>query len=406
MNPLFYPPICITYARGRGGAIWTLFNSHVVLRDCVFQSNVGDAGGALFLQNLCGGLIERCRFESNLMTNDGSAYSCADPDPNCLSTLPLRAGGAIMARGDLVVRDTIFLNNTAANMPAGAVAIFPASSPITTSFRGCTFLGNEGEDRSQVGIFSDYSLLTVSFEECLIAEASPTGPGPVNFFDISLGSQWTATFSDCASEQFLRTSPTTPVFSGTDLIDFEDAASGDLRLAVGSPFRDTALSARSAADASGAPRLRGAGLDLGALEADDPIGDLAGTANTALFLHVGVNGFTAAKPRAHDLVETDLLTIELIAGEGFLYGDAAYLAAEAQAVGQDPVTGPLRLALHAPFFLEEGTNQLAEASLIHAFIVPPGLEGLRLVLQGAAVSPDGTVTFSDAQALHFRAATP
>lgn len=136
----------LTFTGGVGnyeyaGAVYLL--RPAALRDCVFESNRGQNGGALKLWNGGTFLVERCVFRNNSATNWGGAI-----DNNYCT---------------LLLRDSVFDSNESVS-DGGAVHLRGGQARI----RGCTFVANSGSPSGAIGC-DNMTIQEVSIQRSIVA---------------------------------------------------------------------------------------------------------------------------------------------------------------------------------------------------------------------------------------------
>ncbi|MEZ6194602.1 MAG: right-handed parallel beta-helix repeat-containing protein [Planctomycetota bacterium] len=403
------PGICVVIsytAGGNGGAISVTTGSTLVCRDSRFVDNAapgyGGSGGAVVASTSSSTTFERCRFEGN---QGGPAVNPPSPFPDLTDQIGPGAGvgGALYLGGSAVVRDSFFRSN-AVSAPGGAIANLGE-----LLVEGSTFVDNAGSPSSYSPSFEYASfgatIANLSLQPAHLRGVVVRGSPSVDDF------RGDFVFDQVVSVHPQRDWMTGAVFtpSGISVGDpgFADPDAGDFALAGASNFLQflPADYFSSRADLNGRPREMGGASEPGCFERLDAIGNLEGTPGDDLGLLTGVNGAPAARPQVKGLTAGDILEIRLVASAATLVGATPYLAAEDQSEALDPVGGPFHLAFLAPVFLNDpavpgATIALPSAGLERRFVVPAGLAGGRVVVQGAVAVPGGVV-FSDAHRLEF-----
>lgn len=189
------------YTPGSGGAI-EMGAAYLIVEDSVFARNrAGPLGGAIYAANLA---IRRTLFIDNVATEHG---------------------GAFFNGGSLILEDSIFIGNEAANGAGVTTALWEG-----TVFRSCTFLNNR---TSPAGAAIEITVGGIDpIEQCIIA-------GTVNGYGIgcwdaavaqccdSWANEYGDDAGDCGWADFWGDFSADPLFC--------DAEGGDVGLMEGSP---------------------------------------------------------------------------------------------------------------------------------------------------------------------------
>ncbi|MBI4560140.1 MAG: hypothetical protein HY706_21305 [Candidatus Hydrogenedentes bacterium] len=315
-----------------------------VIANCIIRDNRSDLSvGGIGI----GGaepLIVNCTFVNNQTSQSGGAIDLANAfsRPTIIGCLFIgnrsgSAGGAIGGGfgGDLVVRDSIFLNNESGF--GGAIGKF--SEDLT--LENCLFIGNHGWTGGAVSTGGEYEWelgvygTHVSIRNCtFFANVAAEGSGAVHNGG-AVTTVWNSIFWNNTPLQIVNNvTAFPPPFSvhhslvqggyegeGNLELDpqFVDAIAGDVRLRPTSPAIDagTAVDA-PAADIRGVARPQGAGVDIGAYEyqTGDELDIDASGGTDAVDVQLVINGALGLDSRASSDVDgnsvVDAIDVQLV----------------------------------------------------------------------------------------------
>lgn len=248
------------------GATIAQSGGQLIARDCVFEFNSAQLGGAIALN--CEARITRCRFSGNL------AHVI---------------GGAILAVGaaDVTLRDCLFDANRA--MQGGALGL---QHEARVGAVNSVFVENWAQAHGALAAVADSAGLALA--SCTANH--PDLPVASRVLDVGrdagVGVVNSVLWGDAASEQIGGAGQAVVMFSdvrggapGVGNISADPLfADVELRLAAGSPCIDAGSETEAEGitqDRDGCPRVVGAGIDLGAHEWRCP-GDLDGDAAVSM----------------------------------------------------------------------------------------------------------------------------
>ena len=249
------------------------------LRNCVITKNlipqkvsVNNQQGAGLYQN--GGLVENCVISNNVMyheqasaggayVNGGTMRACRIVN-NRMSGTSSENGVALYVNNSAVVENCLIAGNTGlgGSSGLGGGAVYVNSGTL----RNCTVVGNALTNQATAGIYRNGGSVINCIasgnrsvrNDLLCYQANTT-----NGFSFSCATELTAGSGNIAADP-----------------DFVDPASGDYRLAAGSPCHNggTNYAGLAATDLAGSPRLAESTVDMGAFEGVLPGGVFLGVA--------------------------------------------------------------------------------------------------------------------------------
>ena len=372
-------------ATNNGGGMIVYAGAQLRVVDSTLSGNTatsGGGGGAYVIQSVPAQptiTFDRCRILGN--------------------AAPANQGGGLSVGFDAVaeVRDTLIAGNQAGD----SAGVFAIGSNTSVSLVGCTLADNATP-------WGDREVLTidavVTIANSIIRGAPPTLVGIAGVGSLSM------TFTNIeGGGPGAGNSTQDPMFV--------DRSNGDYRLTQGSPCRDAGSFALvpgvSVLDVSGAPRVLGGAVDLGAFEfaANAPgSGEDLGL--------VSYRNMTGGGSSPYRLVEAgDVLTIGIVSPLGSFVGTQPLLVGNVFAANAPPL-GPFPLPyIHieiptlivlvdgtAPAPLPFAMQVIGPFGFFISYAVPQGLAGLVLRLQGAAVTSNaanGFFAITDATEIFF-----
>ena len=265
-----------TANRNGGGAF---LNGAGTLTGCTFTGNeVSDDGGGIYVNANGAGTLTGCTFTGNEASDGGGGFfSVGSTLTNCVfasNTATSRGGGAWLRSGGTVINST-FYNNTATAEGGGIYVIFTdtdTKAGLQTSpfnLRNSIFVSNTATTTgNQVYVGNTDAANIVNIQTNLIeGEAAPRGtdqgvvyaaPGSGNLteagtIDATAAAVFASTTANAAD--FLRLSATSPAVNvgNNDYLNNGTPADTDDDITL---------------DATGAARIQGGTVDLGAYESD------------------------------------------------------------------------------------------------------------------------------------------
>lgn len=426
------------------------------------SNNVAAGQGAGFFVS-GGGAVLTCvdvAVAGNSSTNDGGGGGRLDAGARgdflrCTLTNNAAAGSAgltIATGATAALRECDVVDNASTLGAGGVLAIDSSTTTPTLSVARCTFRGNSAAQDG--GALAAYGGATVDIEGSLFYGNSAAGCGPAlhladaahalrnsTLADNTAGCAHSAAFVSgtatlLATNCVLRgaTSPALEVaapatatlaycdvFGGAAGVGNFDAdplfvapQSGDYRLTAASPCRNAAaaglLGSGVVVDRLGAPRIAESVPDIGAFE-HHPVRPGSGD---GLLLTTTVAGLGGATPTKTAAVGA-LMSVALTSPTGAFVGSLPLLVANLFPMNAAPPSPTILPYVHidpmtllvlfdgaapAPFF----TIALPPGGLSFGYLVPPGLGGFALRLQGVALSPsaaNGIFATTDAHEIHF-----
>jgi len=273
---------CSGYGAGIGGATGTAVCSPLI-EDCLFLDNV--ASGAAYASGAGIALgsgtaakinlpeVRRCEFRNNVATQRGGGlylnYYTNALVEDCLFTgnqtiaagTNLEGGGAIYTSllSNATFRNNVVVGNSSAGN-GGGVKFFNVAA---SSFVNNTIVGNIG---GSVAGFANAGVggtqVVATFVNCILYDNGPTEISMTGMGATSIPPSANVTYSDVAGGYAGTGNISTPPL-------LANAASGNVRLLVGSPCIDTGDSSAAnlpTKDFEGDPRIVGASVDMGADE--------------------------------------------------------------------------------------------------------------------------------------------
>ena len=352
-----------------GGGVNTLRSGgtlSITMDRCTVSNNTGAiAGGGLLFDNTSTANVTNCRITDNHVSGT-QGYS---------------AGAGVFVYGNLATFSNCLIARNQATYQSGGVHC----GSTTGSFINCTIVDNVAPLGG--GLYVP-ATATTSLKNTIVwgnggaqIQQGPGTTGPI--------------ISYCTIEGGLYSS--VPTNSTADPL-FVDRANGDYHLSAQSPCvdsGDSSIGGITATDLDGLPRVVGPTIDRGADEA--PIATLPGT-NEDLDLYADVDGLGDPLASTTTALATSNLNVLLRSPAGTFVGSQPLIAGELFTTGVPPIGLVAIPQIHldavgsfviygvpgAGPFTAPG---LPSSGVALTFLVPPGLSGLSLRLQGFGVTP-------------------
>lgn len=192
--------------------------SAVIIRDCLFEENVGNHGGAVALHHVAG-IMERCVFRNNHAAAGGAIYGLGAPMQivecefyeNSTRENYYARGGAIWYEGNYgQVIDCLFMNNHAHGL-GGAISDTWGGGPVNSNYIGNRFIGNTADSLGGALVITSGG----SIKKCLFDSNSAPNGGALYYID-----QGTLTVTQCTFSRNVATL-TGSAISSTGSLSFE-----------------------------------------------------------------------------------------------------------------------------------------------------------------------------------------
>jgi len=315
---------------GNGGGVIDRSDSYPLYRDCTFQGNSAQAGGAVY--ESAPGTWEDCTFVGNSAHWGGAVYGGFQAT-GCLFVFNSSEtlGGAIFSRSSSVLEATncVFVGNYA-EFEGGAAYCFDNA---VASMTNCTIAANEAERKAG-------ALVTASLSECTLTNCvvwGNTDPSGILYYNDN--STFVVRCSDLEGGVAAIVNANGGVVTDAGgNIDadplFVDAGTGDYHLQAGSPCIDAADgSAAPTTDMDGNPRHDDPGMPnvgVGPPWADMGAYEFQGTTIwRTLTMEVSPceGGTTTPAPGAHEYLDGTTVDLTATANPGYTFdhwiGDVA-----------------------------------------------------------------------------------
>jgi hypothetical protein len=392
-----------TFYSGGGAFIATTTSSSIAspsFTDCAFESNValsnvltavagGGGGVAVHGNTPAPGTLTpsflRCRFQDNACTGNGAglqvAFSTGASFTSCELTDNVNSssngGGIAVETATAAFKGCVIARNVGGGLGSGVIGV---GSGGALTFRHCTIAANAGWG----GVYLSTIVPgpSASFANCILwgnagIDVLVTGFTPsITYCDVGGGSGATGVGNLSGDPLFLD-------------------PSYDFHLAPNSPCRDAGDAAAGSApptDMDGGPRIAGPATDMGADEI--PLSIFPGT-DEALAFYAWIDGTGDPLESVRPAAAGSIATFQLASPGGALIGTPPLIAAQFFPDALPP-TAPLLpgLWLDAGLVIVYGgfpssafSFGLPAAGVTGAWNVPPGLQGLRLRVQGFVSTP-------------------
>ncbi len=404
-----------------GGAIAVLFNSFPTIVNCSFTANASNQGAAVSLNN-ASATFEGCTFTSNTAVNDGGAINVSFGNATLVrcslhSNAATSGGAAKSTFGTLRGTDCRFIQNHALQN-GGAVS----ASLSTVDFANCIFAANTAVNGGAISTDGPSVTITNASIASNVASACCGGifvvggnaPTVVNSIVTGNSPNQIAgtTVPPAISITFSNVQGGAPGAGNVSLAPgFVDPANFDFHLSSTSACRNIGTNAAPSlapTDFDGNPRIVAGTVDLGV---DEYVAPLVGSGED-LVLATSVD-LTLANVGTKLAPGGSTVGISMTTPNWSFIGATPFIAATGYANASPPAATPGLPQVHidlASFFLlvdgsqpaALGGSALSALGVGVGFVVPPGLAGLTLRVQGAVASlgaANGLFAMTDAHDL-------
>ena len=237
-----------------GGAIWSA--GTLTLRDCYFVANAGNAGGAIFHVGAGASVFENCTFASNVARHV--------------------AGAIFSANNELSLTQCTLFGNEAPDNGGGGGAI--CANSVDLHVESCTISGNRASNAG-AGVWFQGGVLTL--HNSIIAGNGASDiqmdGGSLSSGGYNLIAAATATW-----DWAWQSSDQTRANANLQKMGYYGGQTPTCALARGSAARDAGdPTIQSGTDQRGMARVRGARVDIGALEMSVPFAPLGAKAGAS-----------------------------------------------------------------------------------------------------------------------------
>ena len=268
-NCLIIGNITVSTSAGRGGGIFASDGSIV---NCVVQNNTSLAsggGGGIYMLYVAGGsvVVSNCLVTGNRAAHasggGGGINATGGLVVNCviLNNLAGASGGGVSkgSSGAATCRNCLIVGNQAADFGGGVGMV----GSVGVALENCTIVGNLATNGGGV-----YTANAIPILNCIVTANKATSAGGTNNLAVDAMNVSYSCSPDLVGG--VRSNVTAdPLFARAGIGFGTNCAAGNYRLTAGSPCVDkgTNIAWMSASvDLEGAPRIQGAGPNMGAYE--------------------------------------------------------------------------------------------------------------------------------------------